>query len=480
MSFPLDIQIERLFNFAVERELIQPLDRFEARNALLDLFQVEQPFHGELPLALLDEKLETATGILDTIVETAIQRGLIDGTVFPQRALFDTRIMGCLMPKPSTVAEKFSQLYQQSPDQATSYFYQLSIASNYIRTAEIARNISWQTATAFGEIEITINLTKPEKDPKQIALEKLLPQSSYPTCLLCPENVGYAGRLNFPARQTLRLVPLKLAGEHWFLQYSPYVYYNEHCIVLGERHEPMTIHRWTFEAILDFVRQFPHYFCGSNADLPIVGGSILNHNHFQGGRAKFPMDTATIRGYYEHPAYPEVVISHLHWPLTSLRLTSQSIDALVDLADQILKAWRDYSDPTVDVLAYSQIDGQIEPHNTITPIARQNRYGQYELDLVLRNNRTTEELPLGIFHPHPEIHPIKKENIGLIEVMGLAILPGRLLKELGELNENVQNEVGQIFTTGLVHCGVFKLDDPGQMALNRFLSSTGISRGGTL
>ena len=474
----LELTLERLLNFGVQRGFLDRLDVAEARNALLDLFKLEQPWSGPLPAGLAGEALDSATGLLDELVAAAIDRGLIDGAVYAQRALFDTRIMGCLIPRPSTVSARFNDLRSQSSEAATDYFYRLSIDSNYIRTAEIARNRQFTTETEFGPIEITINLTKPEKDPKQIALKKLLPPSSYPTCLLCPENVGYAGRLNFPARQTLRIVPLQLAGEDWYLQYSPYVYYNEHCIVLGERHEPMVINRWTFAALLDFTSQFPHYFCGSNADLPIVGGSILNHNHFQGGRATFPMDRAEGLEAFTHPDYPEVSIRHLHWPLTSLRLQSASREALVALADHLLHTWRGYSDAAVEVLATSLVDGQLTPHNTITPIARQVEPGLFQLDLVLRDNRTTEDLPLGIFHPHPEIHHIKKENIGLIEVMGLAILPGRLLTELGELTENVQNVIGQTFAQGLVHCGVFKLDPAGFAALERFMATAGCIKGG--
>lgn len=477
MTSELQLNLERLLQYAKQRGLLHPLDTAEARNQLLNLFCLDEPWRGPLPEDIASEQLATVTDLLEQLVDSAIDIGLIDGSIYPQRALLDTQIMGCVMPKPSTVTLRFNELRSRSAEAATDYFYSLSIDSNYIRTAEIARNQQFQTQTVFGAIDITINLTKPEKDPKQIALEKTLPQSSYPTCLLCPENVGYAGRLNFPARQTLRIVPLKLAGEDWYLQYSPYVYYHEHCIVLGERHEPMVISRWTFEAILDFVYQFPHYFCGSNADLPIVGGSILNHNHFQGGRATFPMDRAQPLESYQHPDYPAVTIQHLHWPLTALRLQSTSRESLINLADHLLQSWRHYSDASVDVLAETIENSTAILHNTITPIARQLDGQVFQLDLVLRNNRTTEALPLGIFHPHPEIHYIKKENIGLIEVMGLAILPGRLQKELGDLTGNVQNEIGQVFTQGLVHCGVFKLDQKGQAALERFMSASGCIKG---
>lgn len=507
--------IEKLLLLAVQKGILDPLDVTGSRNLLLDLFRLDQPASEPVVLELGDSIPE----VLNRMVDVAGELGLVDSSIFELRALFDTRIMGLLMPRPSVVTATFNRLRgQQSSQAATDYFYQLSIDSNYIRMAEIARNKSWQTATEYGDLEITINLAKPEKDPRAIALALTQKSAQYPRCLLCPENVDYAGRIDFPARQTLRIVPLELAGERWYLQYSPYVYYNEHCIVLGERHEPMVINRWTFAALLDFVNQFPHYFCGSNADLPIVGGSILNHNHFQGGRAAFPMDQAPQTLNFSHPDFPEVEACHIYWPLTTIRLSSYDSDALVALADLILHTWRGYSDPQAEILHQSEPNGQLQLHNTITPIARQLAAGRFQLDLVLRNNRTTDEFPLGIFHPHREIHAVKKENIGLIEVMGLAILPGRLQTELtgirdwllagrdravlaspehplhkhldwvealvargglagapdaAAIDAILAQEVGRLFKTGLEHCGVFKQDKTGMAALRRFLVAAG-------
>jgi UDPglucose--hexose-1-phosphate uridylyltransferase len=511
----IQVDIEKLLLLAVQKGVLDPLDVSGSRNLLLDLFQLDQPVFEP---ATVDPG-ETIPEILGRMVDAAGELGLVDSTIFELRALFDTRIMGLLMPRPSAVTATFNRLREQVSSQAaTDYFYQLSIDSNYIRMAEIARNKSWQTVTRYGDLEITINLAKPEKDPRAIALALTQKSAQYPRCLLCPENVDYAGRIDFPARQTLRIVPLDLAGERWYLQYSPYVYYNEHCIVLGERHEPMVINRWTFAALLDFVRQFPHYFCGSNADLPIVGGSILNHNHFQGGRAAFPMDRAPCTMTFAHPDFPGVEASHLQWPLSTLRLQSEDSESLVALADRLLTSWRSYSDPTVGIWHESNVAGETVPHNTITPIARQLADGRFQFDLVLRNNRTSDEYPLGIFHPHPEIHAVKKENIGLIEVMGLAILPGRLQAELTGLSDwllagmdpavleqpdhplhkhlawvdalatrgglsgakdllaidaALHQEVGRLFKTGLEHCGVFKQDEEGTAALKRFLVSAG-------
>lgn len=508
------IEIEKLLALARQKNILDPMDVTGARNALLDLFKVGQPTGKP---ADLDDR-DTIPAVLGRLVDLASESGLVDGSIFELRALFDTRIMGLLMPRPAAVAANFQRLLEhKSIEAATDYFYNLSIDSNYIRMAEISRNQSWSGATDYSDLVITINLAKPEKDPRAIALARNQQHGHYPRCLLCVENVGYAGRVDFPARQTLRLIPLQLTGENWYLQYSPYVYYNEHCIVLSERHEPMVINRKTFQAVLEFVSQFPHYFCGSNADLPIVGGSILNHNHFQGGRASFPMDTAPVLRSFTSASQPDVRIDHLHWPLTSLRLTSSSVPALVDMADHVLNCWREYSDPKADIIAESWHDNQRIPHNTITPIARCNREGLYELDLVLRNNRTTDDLPLGIFHPHPEIHHIKKENIGLIEVMGLAILPGRLQTELAAIQEcllgNTPIEsidrpedplwkhrdwilellstgavesrdaagieamlragITRKFMTGLEHCGVFKHNENGTAALVRFMESAG-------
>jgi UDPglucose--hexose-1-phosphate uridylyltransferase len=394
------------------------------------------------------------------------------------------------------------------------YFYHIALCSNYIRTAQIAKNLSWKAPTEYGNIEITINLTKPEKDPRTIALERMQPQRNYPKCLLCLDNIGYSGRINYPARQTHRVIPLTLDGEEWYLQYSPYVYYNEHCIVFSHDHYPMTISKRTFTRQLDFVRQFPHYFCGSNADLPIVGGSILSHNHFQGGGYTFPIHRAQTLQDFKYNKFPGVSVSALKWPLTVIRAASKSKEELIEFSDHLYNKWKEYSDPEYNILAYSESENGKVPHNTVTPIARINPEGLYEIDLVLRNNRTTEEYPFGIFHPHQEIHHIKKENIGLIEVMGLAILPGRLYQEGKEIKEilkgnkctpSIQDkdnilvkhldwikelmnkygtglteksadkvlreEIGNKFKTCLEHCGVFKQDEQGKKGLIKFMET---------
>jgi UDPglucose--hexose-1-phosphate uridylyltransferase len=509
----IGLEIERLLRFGEKHGLVGRLDVITARNQLLDLFKLSEPYSCSVP----EEDMEYPTGILDNMIDYAAEAGLFDKEVQANRDLFDTRIMGLLMPRESEIVKTFCELAEkESIKGATDYFYDISLVSNYIRTAQIARNKLWKVSTQYGELEITINLTKPEKDPKTIALEKLQTQTDYPKCLLCLENIGYTGRINFPARQTLRVVPVTLSGEQWYLQYSPYVYYNEHCIVLSEKHVPMAITRKTFERLLDFIRQFPHYICGSNADLPIVGGSILSHDHFQGGNYTFPMHKAPIGRCYTHPDYNGISIGAVKWPLSVVRAASGSIEELASFSDYILSKWREYSDVEEDILAYTEKDGSIIPHNTITPIARVNPEGKYEVDLVLRNNRTTEEYPDGIFHPHKEIHHIKKENIGLIEVMGLAILPGRLDAETQEIkkilsgeqdvsiidgeshplykhsvwiSELVQaygnklspeqadivlkNETGKKFMTCLEHTGVFKQSSKGQDSFNRFLLSIG-------
>ncbi|MCX7841777.1 MAG: UDP-glucose--hexose-1-phosphate uridylyltransferase [Clostridia bacterium] len=510
------LEIERLIKYGQKHGLLGKLDAIIARNELLDMFKLPQPYEGEVP----EEDLKYPTDILNNLADYAAEQGFFDKEVQAYRELFDTKVMGALMPRESEVVKTFEELAQkQSIKAATDYFYDLSIASNYIRMAQIQKNICWSTETEYGDIEITINLSKPEKDPKAIALERLQPQSNYPKCMLCVENIGYAGRINFPARQTHRIVPVTLLGEQWYLQYSPYVYYNEHCIVFSEKHEPMTMSRRTFEWLLDFVRQFPHYICGSNAELPIVGGSILSHNHFQGGNYTFPMHKAIINGEYANKDFASISIKTLKWPLSVVRAASDSIKDLIDFSEYVLAKWREYSDADSDIMAYSKGDNGLIPHNTITPIARVNPEGKYEMDLVLRNNRTTEEYPDGIFHPHKEIHHIKKENIGLIEVMGLAILPGRLSTETeevrkilsGELDagmidseehqlfkhldwinylvksygtglssekaaEVIRKEIGVKFKTCLEHTGVFKQDARGQEAFALFLASIGCKR----
>lgn len=506
-------EIERLLQFGKKHGLIDKLDTIIARNQLLDLLKLKEPYSGELP----DEDLEYPTEILSELVEYAGEAGLFDKEVYVCRELYDTKIMGLIMPRESEIVRNFNELVEkQSIKAATDYFYELCTASNYIRTAQIAKNIIWTTDSKYGRIEITINLTKPEKDPKTIAMERLQPQSNYPKCMLCVDNIGYPGRINFPARQTHRIIPLTLCGEQWYFQYSPYVYYNEHCIVLSESHVPMVVSKKTFGWLLDFVRQFPHYLCGSNADLPIVGGSILSHNHFQGGNYLFPMQKAPIIKNFECKEFKSISLGVVKWPLSVIRAASDSIEELVEFSDFVLNKWREYTDESADVRAYSDSENGKVPHNTITPIARMNEAGKYEMDLVLRNNRTSEKYPDGIFHPHKEIHHIKKENIGLIEVMGLAILPGRLKTEIEQVkeilcgksniadiyvqehvlykhmfwieelvskygnslikeraDEIVKLEIGKKFETCLEHTGVFKQTDEGLKAFNIFMQSIG-------
>ena len=495
-----DIQheISRLLHFARQKRLIAPEDEVYAANRLLDVLHVEDYVPEEV-----DETLETATPILECMLDYAAEKGLIEGTT-DERDLFDTRIMDCVMPRPSEVVHEFHTRYETSPREATDYYYALSIASNYIRKARIDKNIAWKTATEFGDLDVTINLSKPEKDPRDIAKAKLAKAAGYPKCLLCRENEGYAGRVNHPARETHRLIPLDLAGHPWFLQYSPYTYYNEHCIVLNNDHVPMVISRETFENLTAFLEIFPHYFAGSNADLPIVGGSILSHDHYQGGRYTFAMERAAVEQEYTFANYPQVRAGRVKWPMSTLRLTSSDKGALIDLATAILAAWRTYSDASADILAETDA-----PHNTITPIARR-RGADYEFDLVFRNNRTTAEHPLGLFHPHAEVHHIKKENIGLIEVLGLAILPARLKSEMeqiraellrgtadiagiadiekhaewyrsvraahttvteGNVDGILRDEIGKVFLEVLTHAGVFKRDAAGMAAFDRWIES---------
>ena len=495
-----DIQheISRLLHFARQKGLIAPEDEVYAANRLLDVLHVEDYVPEEV-----EETLETATPILECMLDYATEKGLIEGTT-DERDLFDTRIMDCVMPRPSEVVRQFRAHYEESPREATDYYYALSIASNYIRKARIDKNIAWKTATEFGDLDVTINLSKPEKDPRDIAKAKLAKAAGYPKCLLCRENEGYAGRVNHPARETHRLIPLDLAGHPWFLQYSPYTYYNEHCIVLNNDHVPMVISRETFENLTAFLEIFPHYFAGSNADLPIVGGSILSHDHYQGGRYTFAMERAAVEQEYRFANYPQVRAGRVKWPMSTLRLTSSDKGALIDLATAILAAWRTYSDASAEILAETDA-----PHNTITPIARR-RGADFEFDLVFRNNRTTAEHPLGLFHPHAEVHHIKKENIGLIEVLGLAILPARLKSEMeqiraellrgtadiagiadiekhadwyrsvrashttvteGNVDGILRDEIGKVFLEVLTHAGVFKRDAAGMAAFDRWIES---------
>ncbi len=440
--------------------------------------------------------------ILHFLISDAVARGVIEDGI-ASADLFDTRLMGCLTPRPSEVIRVFKEKYEKSPEEATNYFYKLSRDSDYIRTYRVAKDRRWVTKTKYGDLDITINLSKPEKDPKAIAAALNRKQDAYPKCLLCPENEGYAGRLDHPARETIRLIPLTLGGAQWFMQYSPYVYYNEHCIVLSGEHVPMKIDRLTFQRLLEFLQIFPHYTIGSNADLPIVGGSILTHEHFQGGRYTFAMAKAGIREELSFAGFEDVKAGIVNWPMSVIRLDAKDPERIVELSDKILTAWRGYSDPAAEILAFT--DGT--PHNTITPIARM-RGDLFEMDLVLRNNRTTDEYPLGIFHPHQEKHHIKKENIGLIEVMGLAVLPARLNKEMAKLKDTLlagksvaddpeiashaawaadvlkrhpdfaehpdailQDEIGQVFSGVLEDAGVYKDTEEGRKAFRRFTES---------
>ena len=489
--------IADLTGYALQTGLIEAADFTWAVNSLLQVLGLdawEECVPAERPLE------EILTGILDW----AEAQGRIDGGV-TGRDLLDTKLMGVLTPRPSQVLAVFRDKYRQSPKTATDWYYKFSQDTDYIRRYRIVKDVKWVAPTPYGDLDITINLSKPEKDPKAIAAAKLAPQSAYPKCQLCVENEGYAGRMNHPARENHRIIPLTINDSAWNLQYSPYVYYNEHCIVFNSQHTPMKIERATFRKLLDFVALFPHYFVGSNADLPIVGGSILSHDHFQGGHYEFAMAKAPIEKSWTFPGYEDVEAGIVHWPMSCIRLTCEDDGRLVDLADKILTAWRGYTDEACFV--YAETDG--EPHNTITPIARM-RDGRFQLDLVLRNNITTPEHPLGVYHPHAKLHHIKKENIGLIEVMGLAVLPSRLKQELfdladlltahvptadypealqkhaawaeeilarhPELNSDtvhliLQDEVGQVFAEVLADAGVYKLDEAGRAGFVRFLES---------
>ena len=421
----IETYIDSLIAYAMNCGLTEPEDHIVATNRILDLLRMDD--YTPSDELLIDDLEEILAGIL----AYAVEKGLCDDGI-TAKDIFDTRIMGALTPMPREVIATFRALYEQSPEMATDWYYQFSCDTDYIRRYRIAKDMRWKYASEYGELDITINLSKPEKDPKAIAAAKNAPQTSYPKCLLCTENEGYAGRMNHPARQNHRIIPFEICGADWRLQYSPYVYYNEHCIVFNAQHIPMKIDKSAFEKLLDFVRVFPHYFVGSNADLPIVGGSILSHEHFQGGHYTFAMETAPIEEPLTFKGFEDIKAGIVKWPMSVIRLQGADPARIADLADKILLAWRGYTDESVSVIAFS--DGQ--PHNTITPIARR-RGEDYELDLVLRCNITTDEHPMGVFHPHADKHHIKKENIGLIEVMGLAVLPSRLKKELADLAEAV-------------------------------------------
>ena len=485
-----------LVEYAIRSGLIEETDRAYAQGRLMELLAIDD----------LDTSVEIAEKrelheILDDLLSFAYEKGLFDSNTVVYRDLFDTGLMGVLMPRPSEVIRKFGELYEKSPEAATDYFYSLCINSNYIRADRIKRDLKWKTASEYGDIDITVNLSKPEKDPKAIAAAKNLPQSGYPKCLLCHENEGYAGNLSKPARQNLRQIPFDMAGSPWLLQYSPYVYYNEHCIALSAEHTPMKIDRSSFEKLLGFVSCFPHYFIGSNADLPIVGGSILSHDHMQGGHYTFAMERAKIDTPLAFHGFDDIKAGIVAWPMSVIRLVGKNKERLVELADKILVKWRAYTDERAFIFA--ETEGT--PHNTVTPIARR-RGEDFELDLVLRNNITTDEHPLGVYHPHAEHHNIKKENIGLIEVMGLAVLPARLKSEIAEMKsailggddfadsesiskhkawfeafkdsydftpenteEILKSEIGKTFVKVLTDAGVYKRTSDGKAAFLRFI-----------
>lgn len=423
--------IRDLINYGIKNSLITEADSIFVRNELMNILKLKEWCEPEI---VSSDIAEYPQEILDKISNYAVSEKIIEDGV-ADRDLFDTLIMGKMTPFPREVIARFENLEKENIERATDDYYRFSKKTNYIRTERIAKNLYWLSPTIYGDLEITINLSKPEKDPKEIEREKNMVKTNYPKCLLCYENIGFFGNLGHPARQNHRVIPLDLANERWYFQYSPYVYYNEHAIVFSSVHRDMKIDKAAFERIADFLKRFPHYFIGSNADLPIVGGSILSHDHYQGGRHEFPMAKAEIEEKIEFKKYPEVEAGIVKWPMSVIRIKSLNSEKLIKLADEILKRWREYSDSKVDILAYSGST----PHNTITPIAR--RRGEYfEFDLVLRNNRTDEKNPLGIFHPHSEHHNIKKENIGLIEVMGLAVLPGRLKNEMKKIASFIKEE----------------------------------------
>lgn len=422
----LDENIKKLVQYGIDAELIPESERNYSTNMILEVFG-ENDFQDT---DISDEYIRLEE-VLEQLCDEAVKRKIIEDSV-TYRDLFDTKLMNCIMPRPSQVIEKFWDRYHESPEKATEFYYEFSKKTNYIRKARVAKDVRWKVPSPYGEMDITINLSKPEKDPRAIAAAKTAKSTSYPKCLLCMENEGYAGHVSHPARQNHRVIPLMIHGSKWGFQYSPYVYYQEHCIVFHGEHVPMEINRETFIKLFDFVKMFPHYFLGSNADLPIVGGSILSHDHFQGGHYTFPMAKAEMTEKFRIKGFEDIECGILNWPLSVIRLRHHHTEKLIELADYILKKWRGYTDEEAFIFARS--DG--ESHNTITPIARY-RDGMYELDLTLRNNITTEEYPFGVYHPHEDLHHIKKENIGLIEVMGLAVLPSRLKYEMEELAEYI-------------------------------------------
>lgn len=424
----INTYITELVNYGISKGLIDELDRVYVTNRLIEFFGLDEYTAPEKVPASRELHL-----ILEDMMSWAYSNGVMKSNTTAGKDLFDTKIMGVLTPPPSVVINRFNELCKKSSKDATDWYYAFSKATNYIRTDRIAKDVKWVTPTEFGDIDITINLSKPEKDPRDIAAAGKAKSTSYPKCLLCPENEGYAGTLTHPARQNHRIIPITLDGEEYYLQYSPYVYYNEHCIILNKKHIPMVINRSTFKKLLCFVEQFPHYTAGSNADIPIVGGSILSHDHFQGGSYTFPMAKAGYRSTFILPEYEDLTAGIVNWPMSVIRLQGDDIERITDCADMILNKWKSYTDEAAFIFA--ETDGI--PHNAITPIARKNSEGRFELDLVLRNNITTEDHPMGVYHPHAEYHHIKKENIGLIEVMGLAVLPARLKKEMSLLEDAI-------------------------------------------
>lgn len=459
----MELLISQLIEYAVRKKWIEDSDRIWASNRILEAFHMDG-FDG---LIDIEGELPQIQEILDGLCDYAYEHGVIEGNSATYRDLFDTELMGLLMPRPSEITEAFYKKYEDSPKEATDWYYRLSGDTNYIRRDRIAKDRKWTVDTEYGTIDITINLSKPEKDPKAIAAAGKAKASGYPKCLLCAENEGYAGRLDHPARQNHRVIPISIGGKDFFLQYSPYVYYNEHCIVFNKEHIPMHIDRQAFTNLLDFVTLFPHYFIGSNADLPIVGGSVLSHDHYQGGNYEFAMARAGVEKEFSVPGFEDVKAGIVKWPMSVIRISSKDKERLTDLAVLILDKWRAYDDESAFI--FHETEG--EQHSTLTPIARR-RGEAYEMDLVLRNNITTEENPLGVFHPHADKHHIKKENIGLIEVMGLAVLPARLKGEL-EAGRLTEEEIGKVFAAVLEDAGVFKRTDEGMAAFERFISELG-------
>lgn len=498
MNHSQELYIQELVAYGIKRGLINPTDRVYTTNKLMELFRLSDC--PEVPVE--ESKGRPLHEILEDMMSYALKEGILEDDTTTAKDLFDTKIMGLITPPPSQVQRTFKEKYAQSAKEATDYYYEFSQATNYIRTDRIAKDQKWKSETEYGPIDITINLSKPEKDPRDIAKAGQTKATGYPKCLLCKENEGYAGHFSHPARQNHRILPVRLQGEDYYLQYSPYVYYNEHCIIFNARHTPMKIDKSTFVKLLDFVTEFPHYMAGSNADLPIVGGSILSHDHFQGGNYEFAMAKAGYEMNFKMQKFPGVTAGVVKWPMSVIRLRGQEPEKVADAADHILKMWRGYTDK--EAFIFHETEGVL--HNTITPIARR-RGKLYELDLVLRNNITTEEYPMGVYHPHPQYHNIKKENIGLIEVMGLAILPARLKQEMKELErvilagenineaesiakhaawvdtwkekyeitpENIhgilQKEIGKTFAKILECAGVFKRNAKGMEAFERFVA----------